>query len=219
MILQDKGFTMVELIITIFVLSIAVIGVYNAFSILVILASNTTDRLLGSYLAQEGVEIARNIRDANWINGADWDGVLSGCTGSCSGNYMSNDMGTSSACTGGCELDYTSTGTESLYPWPSGDNAGRNLYINSKGFYGYYNDANSTPTKFKRRVIVIPENANDRIAGDLLKIIVDVSWSEKASILNSDKTLGYANPWVNPWIIEGVVKGHRVVTEYLYNWY
>ena len=65
---MNKGFTLIELVISIFLLCFVIIGVYNAFSIIVILTSDTSDRLTATYLAQEGIEIVRNIRDTNWLN-------------------------------------------------------------------------------------------------------------------------------------------------------
>jgi prepilin-type N-terminal cleavage/methylation domain-containing protein len=53
----SKGFTLIELIISVFILSVAVVGIFNAFSIMIILTSDAADRLTATYLAQEGEEI------------------------------------------------------------------------------------------------------------------------------------------------------------------
>jgi len=65
---SNKGFTIIELVISIFILSIAVVGIFTAFWIVTILTSDSADRLTAIYLAQEGMEITRNIRDTNWLN-------------------------------------------------------------------------------------------------------------------------------------------------------
>lgn len=156
--MQQKGFTIVELIITIFVLSIAIIGVYNAFSILVILTSNITNRLTAAYLAQEGMEIIRNIRDSNWIVLSPWDDGLSNC-----------------ASPSGCDVDYMTNSVDGPLPYV----ADRNLYINSAGFYNHSNDGQKT--RFKRKIIITPVDGYDYI----MKVVVNVSWDERENILNS----------------------------------
>jgi len=73
---NQKGFTLAELLITIFVLTVGILGIY-----LVVQNSYTTlnyakNRLIAIYLAQEGIELVRNIRDTNWLEGQSWDDGL-----------------------------------------------------------------------------------------------------------------------------------------------
>jgi len=63
-----KGFTIVEIIIAIFITSIVLMGIFSIFYVVTVLASDSSDRLTATYLAQEGMEIVRNIRDKNWLN-------------------------------------------------------------------------------------------------------------------------------------------------------
>lgn len=161
---MKSGFTIIELIVTVFILSIAVIGVFGAFSIMVILTTNIADRLQAAYLAQEGVEIIRNIRDSNWLEmdsnagaGA-WDDGLSLCEG---GSV--------------CQVDYTTTGSDSnpVVPWQE------NSYLKidkDNSFYGY---GDGEKTKFRRKITV-----DDSIEPYLMKVTVEVFWDEKPSILN-----------------------------------
>lgn len=65
----EKGFTLLETILAIFVLLIMVIGVYFLFARLILLSSFPVFKLTAAYLAQEGIEIVRNIRDSNWLKG------------------------------------------------------------------------------------------------------------------------------------------------------
>lgn len=154
----ESGFTVIELILAIFILSVGIIGVFYAFSQITILTSASQDRLTAAYLAQEGAEIIRNIRDGNWINYAeDWQENLYNCeTGA------------------GCQLDYTSARTSFLRPYTI---EGDYLNIDSSGFYSYNSGAQ---TKFKRRV-KIDILSDDAI--DAIKISVYVSWDEKATIM------------------------------------
>ena len=170
---NGEGFTIIELVIAIFILSVAIFGVYNAFSTIVVLTSGISDRLTAAYLAQEGIEIIRNIRDTNWIEmGTDpnitWYDGLSGWED-------------------GCEADYTTgtaiTNPTALAPWagsePSGSNEGGGNYLklNTNGFYVY---GTGSDTKFKRKIIIEPPGgSNDYSNGYIMKVSVEVFWSEK----------------------------------------
>ncbi len=79
---KEKGFTLIELMITIFVIAIGLIGVMTLIQNTLRSASFVRLNLIASYLAQEGVELTRNIRDINWIDQKDWDEGLS------SGSYI-----------------------------------------------------------------------------------------------------------------------------------
>jgi len=175
----SAGFTIIELVISIFILSIAVVGIFSAFSIMVILTSDTANQLTATYLAQEGMEIARNIRDINWLN-MDVCAANPACT---PGSYTWVD---GFNCAAGCEADYTTTGSGShlvkIYP-PSGDY----LNIDSNGFYSYSTTGTVTPTIFKRKIIIteIPDVDGNPPPYHIMKVIVQVSWYKKATILNS----------------------------------
>lgn len=191
---MKDGFTIIELIISVFILSIAIVGIFSAFSVMVILTANAADQLTATYLAQEGMEVVRNIRDTNWLtSGAVWDEGLTGCDKSSMG----------------CEADYTTgTGTSGTYPivpW-----SGRYLYVSSDGFYDYATDG--TKTKFKRKIIIATVIDVDGLADSdkihILKVTAQVSWDQKATILNNGFSAGDCQP------------SNCVTTEEtLYNWY
>lgn len=150
--IEQKGFTIIELIISIFIMSIAVVGIYSAFSIMSILTSNISDRLVGTYLAQEGQELIRNKRDNNWLalGRASWDNGLSSCQTET-----------------GCIADYAGL----IRPWA-------NDYLN-KDEAGFYNYNAGQKTKFKRKILI-----QKSFVPDFIKVLVQVSWDEKANLLN-----------------------------------
>jgi type II secretory pathway pseudopilin PulG len=160
---MNKGFTIIELIIAIFILSIAIIGVFSTFSVMVILTSSTADRLTAAYLAQEGAEIIKNIRDNNWLSSeaALWDEGLLYCEQS-----------------EGCKVDYKS-GPNIAGPWTGGE--ADYLKTGSNGFYSYEND---TKTKFRRKVTIVCLPSNDCTTDYIMKVSVQVFWDEKPNILN-----------------------------------
>ncbi len=74
---KQKGFTLIELMITIFVIAIGLIGVMTLIQNTLRSASFVKLNLIASYLAQEGIELTRNVRDINWIEGENWNEGLS----------------------------------------------------------------------------------------------------------------------------------------------
>ena len=163
---SGAGFTMIELVIALFVLTVAVIGAYNAFSIMVVATAQMSDRFTAAYLAEEGIEIVRNMRDNNWLD-ADQDPEDPAITW---------DRGLTS-CDTGCEADYktgTSSGIE-LTPYSSG---GRNLYIDSNKFYSYAQIG--VETKFRRKITIYP------VDDHTLRVTATVFWDEKRNIVNID---------------------------------
>ncbi len=169
---SGAGFTAVELIITIAILAFGVVGLYQAFTPFVSLNYRLSYRLIASYLAQDGLEIVRNLRDNNFVTGGQqsWNhGLLN--------------------CSSGCEADYK-TGTSTEAPENQLQHFNNNyLNINADGFYSYDTGVGSTPTRFQREVII------DRIASDILKVHVIVTWNYNNQNYSFD------------------------TQEYLYNWY
>jgi len=77
--MQDsKGFTLIELLITISVVSVGIVGALVAIQQGIVAIDYAKNRLTGAMLAQEGVEILKNIRDTNllennYIAATPWD--------------------------------------------------------------------------------------------------------------------------------------------------
>ncbi len=203
------GFTLIEMIVSIFILSVALVGIFSAFYVVTILTSSSSDRLTATYLAQEGMEIVRNMRDTNWLNmdansspGATWiDGFKAG---ECSST--------------GCEADYETGTTNQNYPMAPW--AGKYLYIDSNYFYGY-NPNHATPTKFKRKIIISCLDSFGNIdsyclsTDYVIKVTVQVSWDEKATISHS-----YSS--ADDGITNCSKKGYDncvVAEDTLYDWY
>lgn len=166
---MQKGFTIIELVIAIFILSIAVIGAFSAFTIMDILTNNSADRFISAYLAQEGIEIVRNIRDNNFLNletevGRTWTTGLDGCV------Y-------------GCEADFKTFGdAESpLYQW-TGD--GNNLCFENHFYTLNPSCPSENQTKFRRKITITPLQTRDD-SWDVIKVSVTVYWIEKSNILHS----------------------------------
>ena len=148
---MNKGFTLLEVLVAMFVLVMGVLGVFGLISRTVTFNSSVNSQLVASYLAQEGLELVRNIRDANFLKIhkiPEWEGAW-------------NDGLTS--CSSGCGADYDDTVLGDFKTTP--------LKLNN-GFYTY--DA-GTDTIFTREIVI------DSTVADVLKVSVDVFWVDKGN--------------------------------------
>ena len=152
---KNRGFTLVEVIVAIFVLAMGVVGIMNAIPSMISNLNLYTSKLTAFYLAQEGVEIIRNIRDSNWLQSGSWDNGLTACS-------LPN----------GCQVDYGDAGNPN--PFLVQD-LGEKLNISESGFYEY---GGSSPSKFSRKIIITPFT-------DGLKVEVVVYWDEKGKVAST----------------------------------
>ena len=166
---SGAGFTIIELIITISLLSFGIIGMYSVFSATVNLTNNSSQRFIAAYLAQEAFEVARNIRDTNFVASApSWSAGLLGCEN-------------------GCQLDYK-TGTALEGPENELKVYDPNDFLNLEpdGFYSY---GNGTATRFKRKITITQDPGIDT-----LKVAIVVSWDYNGRVFDFE-TGGYLYNW------------------------
>ena len=72
----EKGFTLIEALVALVILTIALGPALILSSNLSATASVVRNNLVAANLAQEGVEAVRALRDTNWFNGAAFDNGL-----------------------------------------------------------------------------------------------------------------------------------------------
>lgn len=84
---KSTGFTVVEVLFSIVVLTIGIVGVIGFASKILKNSQENASRFTASYLAQEGFEIIRNIRDGNWLEGDSWLEGLDNCQSGCTTDY------------------------------------------------------------------------------------------------------------------------------------
>jgi len=126
--MNTKGFTLLEVIAAIFILTIGVGSSFILISQTLSAVSLVRERLIASYLVQEGIEIVRNIRDTNWLeqrtaSTTPWDDGLD---------------------VGNWQADYLSQQLNQTY-------ASSSLNIDTSGFYSY---SPGSPTFFKRKISI-----------------------------------------------------------------
>lgn len=73
----QKGMTFLELLVAMFVLIVGISGVAAMLSNTMSASNSNVSRLQAAYLAGEGVEIVRNIRDNNILNYNGWHNGIS----------------------------------------------------------------------------------------------------------------------------------------------
>lgn len=86
--MRNKSFTLIEVMVALYVL---IVGLLAAVSLLVrtmSLTEVTAEKFIAANLAQEGIEIVRNIRDNNILSSRSWNAGLN--TGSYRADYNDN---------------------------------------------------------------------------------------------------------------------------------
>lgn len=151
---NQKGFTLAELMIAIFVFTVGILGAYVAIQQSSQFIKHTSNHLTAAYLAQEGVEIIKNIRDTNFL-----EKHL---------GYDSNNPWDEGFETDGCyEIDWNMV-YEQVDPGIL-TCASRYLKLDTNGTYNYSTDV---PTKFQREIWVSSDGPDAKL------ITVKVKWQE-----------------------------------------
>lgn len=148
----DSGFTLVETMVAISLLTIAIVAPMTLTTQSLASAYYSRDQITAFHLAQEAIESVRHARDGNVLKNA--LGIQADLLATIPNGVpftidtTNNDVMT--ACSGTCPV-----------------------LKNSGGLYGYGADASWTPTHFTRTVLAtfVPDSNNDEI-----NISVTVSW-------------------------------------------
>jgi len=130
---SEKGYSILEVIISLGIITLGLVGVLSLVIQNVRAQYVDKNNIIASMLAQEGLELVRNIRDSNRLSSLAWkDGVSDG-------------NGTTKI----FKVDYTGKSSISDI---TGILNGR-LYVNASGFYS--NGSTGTATPFYRMITVI----------------------------------------------------------------
>lgn len=173
---SQRGFTVLESIVAILVLSLAISGVFAAVRQGLSQGIIAKDEIKAAYLAQEAVEIIRNQRDNNRLASIDsgtavpWLTVISGCVGSV------------------CKVDATGPGGDYISPCGSDWGSCPPLRQDPNTFLYSY-DSDLPESGFTREVKI--EKIND----DEVAVTVRVTWS-KGTISNQFETKASLFNWI-----------------------
>ncbi len=149
MLQKNAGFTFVETLVAIAILLLAIAGPLTLGSQGLTASRVARDQVVATFLGQEAIEFARNMRDSNALQGISWLGGLDECTG---GNVCSIDVPQNviTTCVGTCP---------------------NLLFEEESGFYGYTSGWDET--KFTRSITI-----TETVAGREAHIIVTTTWDD-----------------------------------------
>lgn len=155
---SKTGFTLIEVIVAIAILLIAIMGPITVASRSIALAKESKNKIIAFYLAQEGIEYIRKIRDDNAFAGVgNWLNGLDPCTGlgSICGIDVFDDDVKPCAAYNNCKIKYEDTTSQ-------------------------YGHVNGNDTIFTRQISI-----EDNFSGfkQEAKIEVTVFWGSKSLIL------------------------------------
>jgi len=72
----QKGFTIIETLVSLVILTLALVPILNLSNSATNISAAIQDNLIASGLAQEGIEVIHAIRDTNWFNNREFDSGL-----------------------------------------------------------------------------------------------------------------------------------------------
>lgn len=148
---DKEGFSILEITVSIFIISMAFIALLSLTNQNIQAQKTSENYLIASQLAQEGLELVRNIRDNNWGSGNFYDNIY--------------DAGDNTF-----TIDYRNLGPDRTAI--SIDDTVARLYINSAGYYDHDNSGGATP--FYRLITVATTDISK-----YLEIECKIKWSER----------------------------------------
>ena len=170
--LQDsRGFTLIEAIVAIGVISVGFVGALVLLSKSASQASLLKNRVIAAHLAEEGVEVIYNIRDTNWLKDMNWRTGLSD--------------------TAFALVDYNSTAIDI-----SANVASRDCLNYTAGFYKHSALVGGCNTTFKRHVELSTGPADPNLSGFQPLIVKSVvTWQEKGQTHSPVTVIDYLYDW------------------------
>ncbi|MCK5510222.1 hypothetical protein KAI65_01580 [Candidatus Parcubacteria bacterium] len=180
---NNKGFSILEASVVMGVVSIGILGVFSLILQNIQVQKVNKNILIASMLAQEGLELVRNIRDDNWIiAGNDWDLDIAG---------WNND-------------DFTIDYAMILADADDGDNdnditeeAGTALYKDGANNFYTHTAAGNTATQFFRLIAADGIDASIPVDGviDYYKVKSHVQWKDNKGVLKNYIAETYLYNW------------------------
>jgi Tfp pilus assembly protein PilV len=157
----NSGQMMVEAMVALSVITVGILGVFTLTSRSIAYNRIAADRYVAVNLANEGIELTKNLIDRNIMTNNSW-------------NYLPCNSGADCSASGNYEIDYNDAGLTSL------NSTGRYLYFskNGSGYYRYVEGSEQANTQFKR--IITIDNKTPRH----IKATSKVTWSSRGSSYN-----------------------------------
>lgn len=164
---RRAGFSIAEVVVAVFVISTGLLAIISLIINSLNYSMLSRDQVIASQLAQEGIELVRNVRDNNIFNGDEgWNDGLSEYNNAC----VSYDMDTQTP-------NFTCL-----------DGVGNQLYYDQDAYTYSHSVAGNEATRFYRQLALVEETetyGSENI--DKLKVTASVWWggSNKPDSCNS----------------------------------
>jgi prepilin-type N-terminal cleavage/methylation domain-containing protein len=149
---NKNGFSLIEVIAATFVLAIGIMSVVGLMTKNIGNSIDSRDTIIASELAQEGIELVRNLRDNNFASGKK----------AFEANFPNVNKDN-------CRIDNESTDVVDC----NNGGGGKKIYYSSSGFYDH--DPSGKETKFQRKIGISYDTGNASNA-DQVKITSNVWW-------------------------------------------
>lgn len=171
---KSSGFTLVETLVAISIFTVSILGLLSVLTQGIADTSYAKKKIIADYLAQEGIEYIRNIRDTYVL----YDSSGSSQTG---WNNFNSNLTDASACQGlnGCYIGDLSVAAFTNPSQPMigialtacGADCSTMLYDTNTGKYNYTSGTNSS---YIRKINIV----QDPLTPNETKIISTVSWTQ-----------------------------------------
>ncbi|MEK7555320.1 MAG: four helix bundle protein [Patescibacteria group bacterium] len=178
----NSGYLMVELMIAITIATIGVLSIAGFISRTLSVNRVVSDQFTANYLAMEGIEIVKNIIDANVIECLDKKGAWN------KGGFSSG-----SKCR---EIDYQADKITGLNSNPTSCPDGSTHYLLFDSANKTYNYDSGVPTRFLRTVQITPIDANDEI--NEIQVNSIVKWTTRGGGPHSINLEDHFFNWLCP---------------------
>lgn len=175
-----RGFTLVETLLAVLILTMAIAGPLTIASKGLQLTLIARDQVMAGLLAQDALEYVHFVRDTNKLNNQNW---LAGFN-SVSNNHTTNLTGGQADCTGGNHCTIDSLADQVTYCGTSlAQCASSYLYFNSSGGNYTYQTSGNTRTIFSRTIsITTPSPGGNASEAD---VVVVVQWKDIGGVTRS----------------------------------
>ncbi|HAU07632.1 MAG: hypothetical protein UW46_C0002G0022 [Candidatus Yanofskybacteria bacterium GW2011_GWF1_44_227] len=150
---SQGGFTIIESLVALAVLGVALGPMLAMASMASNVSAAVKNNLTGAMLAQEGVEVVRALRDANWLNSVEFDQGLVGTW------ILQSD---------------TNLANKSPEPINIDED---NQYLRFNAETGLYNYDSGTDTIFRRKITITKNPTNE----DEMIVVCEVTYKNRSS--------------------------------------
>ncbi len=171
---NEYGFTLVEVLISLLIFTVAVVGVITVSSQGSMNVNSAKNKVVATFLADEGIELARAMRDTSIVST-----VAAGGTESDGWDAFVSAPGTS-LCGTACDIDPTNTTPGIVFPDSANVQPCTPYCILNLTSVGYYTSfAPGTPSIFSRKITI------DTSVSQEAKVTSTVQWKEGLSTLSA----------------------------------